>query len=175
MTQERTPDRPGSTADAVTDPETLRTNPDVPFHDETQVVDQETVEVVADLDDMAPVGVTRDDGAVLVLRIDEDCSPKIPSPEVGPDEAFGPAAENWVETQAGLPIDLEEVAGVWHVEVRTEDGDASASRYFVVYRASPATEDGADLPDGAPAEAASWYHDLPADAERPPGTDLFFD
>jgi len=53
----------------ITDVESLRDRSDVPFHDDSDDVDAETVDAVAGLDDWAVVGVTDDDGSVLLRRL----------------------------------------------------------------------------------------------------------
>jgi hypothetical protein len=156
----------------VTDPESLR-DQDVPFHEETDTVDAETVDTVAELDDMAPVGVTNAEGELLVMRVTDTCSPKIPSAAVGPEEEFAATAREWVHRNTGLDVELDGPQAVWHL--RVEDGDRTASRYFVVYAGTPAAESPAvptaDAPD--PAVEAGWYETLPEETSEVPGTDLF--
>lgn len=159
---------------SVTDPETLRDREDVPFHEDTDVVDAETVETVAGLDDMAPVGVTNGAGRALVLRVTDTCSWKIPTSAVAPGEEFATAAREWVAANTGLAVDLDGPRAVWHLQVREDGGDRTASRYFVVYGASvdgdpevPAT----GAPD--PAAEAGWFEALPEGASAVPGTDYF--
>jgi len=155
-----------------TDPESLRDH-DVAFHEETQTVDSETLDTVAELDDMAPVGVTNADGELLVMRVTDTCSPKIPSAAVEPDEAFAPTAREWVLVNTGLDVTLDGPEAVWHL--RVQDGDRTASRYFVVYAGTPERENPAvptaDAPD--PAVEAGWYETLPEGTSEVPGTDLF--
>lgn len=160
---------------SVTDPEVLRDREGVPFHEETVVADAETVETVADLDDMAPVGVTNAAGEVLAMRITDTCSWKIPTSSVDPDEAFAAAARDWVAENAGIDVELDGPEAVWHRRFEAEDGERTASRYFVVYGGTPTADDPtvptADAPD--PATEAGWFDSLPAGATEVPGTDLF--
>lgn len=161
------------TTTAITDPEALRDQ--LPFHEDTDVVDGETVETVAELDDMAPVGVTNAAGEALVMRVTDTCSWKIPTTSVGPDEEFAAAATEWVGRNTGLDVELDGPKAVWHLRVEAADGDRTAERYFVVYGGHPSAEHPEvpteDAPD--PAAEAGWFETLPAGASEVPGTDLF--
>lgn len=167
--------------ESIIDHESLRNRDDIPFHEETDLVDGETLELVENLDDMAPVGVTNDEGEVLLMRVDEDCAWKIPSPSVGPSEDYAEVARRWVTEQAHLTIVLDAVEGVWCYAARLENEDHEATRNFVVFSASPVTDGTAmddsntDTPEENTATAVGWFDELPADAEEPPGTRLFFD
>ncbi|WP_327051622.1 NUDIX domain-containing protein [Halomicrococcus gelatinilyticus] len=169
-----------ASVEPITDAETLRERDDVPVHDDEDVVDEGTLDVVDDLDDLAVVGVTNDDGAVLLRRLTEDCEWKLPVEEVARDEDYADAARRAVEEVVGLPVALHAVEAAWHFEARLADGDRTATRDFVVFSASPASDapDLDDLPvdaaEDAPA-AVGWFDELPADAEEAPGTRLFFD
>lgn len=166
-----------SPVEPLTDPESLREQPDVPFHEDTDVVDEETFETITDLDDMAPVGVTNDDGEVLVLRITETCRRKIPSAAVADGESFPTVAREWVEQHTGMTVELDGIEGVWVYEATLEGTDRTASRYFVVYSAHPvgetATEADANSEDLA--AAIEWHTELPEEAAAVPGSALFFD
>ncbi|MBV0923202.1 NUDIX domain-containing protein [Halomicroarcula limicola] len=168
-----------SVPDHLTDPEPLRG--DVPFHEESDVVDEAVLDRLDELDDMAPVGVTNDDREVLVMRVTDDCRWKIPSSAVAPGEDYAEAARQWVENNVGLDVELDGVVGVWRYEAQSAGGDRTATRNFVVFGASPANEDGggklpADGVDAADAAAeVGWFTELPDGAEAVPGTDLFFE
>ncbi|WP_224269850.1 NUDIX hydrolase [Haloprofundus salinisoli] len=159
---------------SCSDLESLREHADVPFHERTDRVDNDTFGVVADLDDMAPIGVTNGDGSVLVLRVTESCRWKIPSPSVAPGEEYADVARAWVEEQAGLAVTLDAVEGVWRYTARHEDGNRETTRNFVVFGATPGADVGIPVVDEGGAVDAGWFDELPANAERPPGTDLFF-
>ncbi|MFC6976060.1 hypothetical protein ACFQL1_17350 [Halomicroarcula sp. GCM10025709] len=109
MTTHDIDDRP---IDSITDPDTLLDSGDVSVTEDTAVVDEETVEFVADAPDMAPVGVTTG-GETLVMRVTEDCSWKLPSSNVAPEASFAESAREWVRTNTGLDISIESVAGCW--------------------------------------------------------------
>lgn len=72
--------------------------------------------------------------------------------------------------------DETDVAGVWDVTVRTEDGTQSASRAFVTSGATPSSgvyDLDAVTPAGEPAVAADWFEALPDNSQAIPGTEEF--
>lgn len=172
---------PNSAVEPVTDPESLRDRGDVPFHEDVDAVPEETFETIRKLDDLALVGVTNDDGEVLLRRLTETCSLKIPSIAVDPGEDFTATARREVQRNTGLSIELDALEAAWRLEVRPEGGeDRTATRHFVVYSASP-TADGSEeddptaIPDDHEAVEVAWYDELPDEAAELPGIDLFFD
>lgn len=170
-----TPDTPA--IESITDPETLRDHEDVPFHEDSDVVDEETFQTVAELDDMAPTGVRNADGEVLVMRVTETCRWKIPSSSVADGAAFAPAASEWIARNTGLDISFDGIEAVWHYEATLEGSDRTASRYFVVFGATPARPDASVPTDDADPETVAhevgWFDELPEGGAAAPGTDLF--
>lgn len=166
MTDKQTDTAPG--VEPITDHESLRGR--VPFHEETDVVPAETVESLAAAENMAIVGVTNDAGEVLLRRLTPTCSWKLPVALVDEGEEYAAAIrEHVTETVGG--IDLRAVEGVWHVDARTEDGAATATRAFVVFSGT-LDEETIQLPaDGV--EEAGWFDELPEEAGGLPGTELF--
>lgn len=164
--------------ESVVDYGSLRDRDDVPYHDETDVVDRETVEAVDDLPDLAAAGITNPDGELLLRRLTDSCSWKIPVETVGPGEDFAAAIAAHVEATVGFAVELDAIVGVWDIGVRTDDGEQSAARGFVTFRASPVSDDydlDAATPGGDPVEEAGWFDALPEDADVIPGTELFLD
>jgi hypothetical protein len=150
----------------------------VPVHEPVDTVPDAVVDQMAALPDLASVGITNDDGEVLLRRLTETCSWKIPTASVASDEDFVAAIDDQIPATIGLAVDIESVRGVWDVTVQTEDNSASAARTFVVFEgASPTGE--FDLagatPTGDAVEEAAWFETLPDDADEVPGTALFFD
>lgn len=163
----------------VTDPRSLRDREGVQFHEDTDVVDRETFETVRELDDLAIVGVTNADGAVLLRRLTEDCKLKPPSIAVEPGEEFTATAHRAVEANTGLALAFEALEGAWRYEARLEDDEErAATRHFVVYSASPDGEaadgDPPAIPEDREAAEVAWYEEFPEAAAEPPGTELFF-
>jgi hypothetical protein len=162
----------------VTDADALRDREDVPVHENVDTVPEEVVDQMGDLPDLASVGITNDDGEVLLRRLTETCSWKIPMASVAPDEDFAAAIRVQVLSTIGLSVELASVAGVWEITVQSADGERTAARTFVVFEGR-VTDDDYDLdaatPAGDPVEAADWFDDLPEGADDVPGTDQFVD
>lgn len=160
----------------IVDHESLRGSDDIPFHEDREVVDAEDIQKLASLDDLAGAAVTNTAGDLLLRRLTDTCSWKIPVATVGPDEDFAAAVTDHVRETIGFDLELDGIAGVWDIRLRTADGDRTASRAFVTFAASPASGQ-YDLagvtPEGEPVAEAGWFDELPAEADRIPGTDQF--
>jgi 8-oxo-dGTP pyrophosphatase MutT (NUDIX family) len=180
MTAQSSRDTSENTIGSITDPESFRNRDDVPFHEDRDVIDGETFEMLNDLGDMAPVGVTNNEGEVLLMKVNEDCTRKIPSASVAPDEDFVQSAQEWVEEQAGLTIAFDALEGVWYFEGQLENEEQTATRYFVVFSASPVADGSGDdelagdIPEKHNAADVGWFDELPDDAAEVPGTQVFF-
>lgn len=174
------PESPRTSIDQIATPDEF-TELDVPVHVDTDTVEQEIVDTVSEMDDLAPTGIRRSDGSVLLMRVEDDCAWKIPSKAVGTDEPYGVAVKEWISEIAGLEIELEGVEGIWRIELTAEETGETATRHFVVFSASPngssqqSSLSVMDVPaDKQPADIG-WFDELPDEAEEPPGTDLFFE
>jgi hypothetical protein len=162
----------------IHDSDALRDHDEIPYHETVDTVPEEVVDQMDGLPDLAAVGVTNEAGDVLLRRLTETCSWKLPAASVAPDEDFAAAIRTQILATIGLSVDLTGVAGVWEVTVESEDGDRSASRTFVVFEGR-VTDGVYDLdavtPTGDdPVEDVDWFEELPGDADELPGTDLFF-
>ncbi|SFB83600.1 hypothetical protein SAMN05444422_102300 [Halobiforma haloterrestris] len=170
---------PRSTAfEPITDYESLRDRDDVAYQEETDVVDEAVVDQVADLADLAAVGITNPDGDLLCRRLTDTCSWKIPVATVGPDEEFAAAIVDHVRETIGFDVELESIETVLDVDLRTEDGEKTASRGFVTFAGTPASGNydlEAATPSGDPVEEAGWFDELPEDADEIPGTEQFLE
>lgn len=175
MTENTTEDAPEGVS-SVVDHESLRNHDEIPFHEDRAVVEKDLVETFAEMDDLAAVGVTNPAGELLCRRMTETCSWKIPVETVDAEDDFAEAILSHVEETLGFSLELDDVAGVWDSQLETEDGTKSASRAFVTFSASPAS-DSYDLvaatPTGESVEEAGWFEELPEEASKIPGTDLF--
>ena len=171
-------DAPTTAVEPIIDHESLRDRDDVPFHEQRDVVDEETVGAVASLPDLAGAGITNADGEVLFRRLTDTCSWKIPVETVAPGDDFAAAIAEHVRETIGFAVELDGIEGVWDVRLRTADADRTASRSFVIFSASPAT--GSDdleaaTPEGDPVADAGWFDDRPEGADEIPGTGRFID
>ncbi|WP_323173771.1 hypothetical protein [Natrialba sp. PRR66] len=169
---------PPTAAGPVIDYESLRNHDDVPFHERTNVVDEELVEQVTALADLAGAGITNPDGDLLFRRLTDTCAWKIPVATVAPEEDFAAAITTHIRETIGFTVTLDAIEGVWDIRLRTEDGTKTASRGFVIFSASPVSGSydlEAATPEGDPVEDAGWFDDLPAEADEIPGTERFLD
>lgn len=175
MTQSNTAEESPGVAPIV-DHESLQNNTDIPFHEDHDVVEESVVEQVAELGDLAAVGVTNRDGDLLLRRATETCSWKIPVETVDPADDYAAAIRTRVENCIGFSLELDSVVGVWDIRVETDDGTQTASRAFVTFSAVPGEYDlETATPTGDPVEEAGWFSELPAEASKIPGTDLFLE
>lgn len=167
---------PVRTLEPLTDTDRLRGRDGVPFHREEDTVPEAVVDDVADLPDLGSVGVTNDRGELLLRRLTDTCSWKLPTASVGPDEDFVAVAREHVPETLGIRVDLT-LVGVWEIHLTAAAGDRTATRAFVVFEGLPV--DGEyDIDTGAatePVEEAGWFAELPEDADELPGTDRFLD
>lgn len=177
MTRHNSPTDPTPTdVEPIFDPESLRDDPDVPFHEERDVIEPKMMEEFAALPDLAGVGIENRDGDVLLRRATDTCSWKIPVVPVDPDEDFAGRIIEHVRETIGFDVELDAVEGVWTVDLRTEDETRTASRTFVIFSASAASYDlDAATPTGDAVEEAGWFDALPEGADEIPGTGLFVD
>ncbi|MFC4247307.1 hypothetical protein ACFOZ7_09900 [Natribaculum luteum] len=169
---------PSTITEPIVDYESLRTRDDVAFHEQTDVVDEEIVDEVAALADLAGVGITNHDGDLLFRRLTDTCSWKIPVAPVDPEADFATAIAEHVRETIGFAVELDGIEGVWDVRVQTADGEKTASRGFVTFSASTVSGSydlTAATPQGDPVEDAAWFDELPAGADEIPGTELFVD
>ncbi len=179
MTDTHTEQRsPPTDLEPIVDHGALRDNADIPFHDNTDVVDADIVAQVAELGDLAGVGITNPDGELLFRRATDSCSWKIPVTTVAPEDDFAGEIRSHVRETIGFTLRLDDIVGVWDISLETEDGEQTASRAFVIFSATP--ESGTyDLTDataeGDAVEEAGWFSTPPEDADLIPGTEQFLD
>ncbi len=179
MTESHTEEQsPLADIEPIVDHETLRDIEDIPFHDNTDTVDADIVAQVAELGDLAAVGITNPDGELLFRRATDTCSWKIPVTTVAPDDDFAGELRAHVRETIGFSLRLDDIVGVWDITVETEDGTQTASRAFVIFSATP--ESGHyDLADATPeaesVEDAGWFSSPPEGADLIPGTEQFLE
>jgi len=164
--------------ESLVDYERLRESDAVPYHEQRDVVDPAVVADLADLPDMAGVGITNDDGDLLFRRLTDTCSWKIPVANVGPDEDFAGAIREHVRETIGFEIELDGVVNVLDITVETDESERTASRAFVVFAGTPVGGNydlAAATPEGDAVEDADWFADTPSEADEIPGTEQFLD
>lgn len=162
----------------IVDHRSLRNHDDIPFHEDTDIVDADTVEQMSELGDLAAAGITNPAGAVLFRQATETCSWKLPVASVAPGDDYAAELREHVRETIGFRLSLDDIVGVWEFTARTEDGEQTASRAFVTFDTSPASGsyDLADAtPKGEPVAAAEWFSSPPEEAALIPGTNRLLD
>lgn len=173
--------------DSLSDPETLRDREGVEFVEETQASDDPgAFEAVRERfetsDGVAVVGVTRDDGALLLVDREDGWLP--PGSHVEPGADWVATGRRAVEEQAGVPVSIEDVERALRIDYRLEtDGerpDDEVTAHVVFLRASPAVDEADALDPGVAdddAPAVEWFHAVPDDVDPGHGDDvrLFLD
>lgn len=186
------PSAADSTLDSLADPESLRDREEVRFTDETAVHDDRD-HCNTDIDGRAVVGVTNDDGEVLLAVHREETVAMLPHGRVEAGDDWLTTARRKVEITTDLPFEIDGVEAVREIDhvVEGED-DPHATTYGVVFRASLAgdsadADDTADADDPAddPANVADpstddndhwdadWFDAVPENT--PPGSGLVAD
>ncbi|WP_232687214.1 hypothetical protein [Halobacterium zhouii] len=134
------PERPtydGFEKMSLLDPEQLREQTDVLFHEETRVVNdrgafnghESWVGTVA-------VGVVNGDGDVLLVNAPEGWS--LPRSPVRPGDDWGAVARRWVAQKTGLAVSLERPERVTRTSYRLAGAEyRQTTGYDVVLRAEP--------------------------------------
>lgn len=149
------------TADAtLSNPTTLLDRADVPVRERRETVDDDAFEDHESWDGMAVVGVTDDDGRLLVLRREDGNHAILPHRPVEPGDDYDAVARQATEEAANLPVTVEGVEHVRRVDFRHADDEArTARRHDVLFRATPAS-------DAAPTSdrgcwTATWSREIP--------------
>jgi hypothetical protein len=158
MTAEITDD---PTADAtLSDPTTLLDREDVDVRDRHETADDEQFADHESWAGMAVVGITDDDGRLLLLRHEDDDHAILPHRPVEPGDDYAAVAREAAAEAADLQVTLDSVERVRRVEFSHADDDARTTRRFdVLFRASL---DG----DGTPTSerdcwTATWAREVP--------------
>lgn len=171
MQDEVTPDT--DDASTLSDPESLRDREDVEFREETRVHDDEDHCAVG-IEGRAVVGVTDDDGEVLVIVHEEMDHAMLPNGKVESGDDWAAVGRDRVEHLTDLPVDLDGPVRVRKAEHVVEgDEEPHTTSYQVVFAASPAA-DADRVSDGCDWHAG-WFDELPevvADVERPSVDDI---
>lgn len=176
MTNEIT--RDGSTdvqTESFSDPESLREREDVPFVEETSVHDEDHCSV--GIDGRTVVGVTTDDGAVLLAVHEESSIAMLPHGPVESGDDWATVGRRAVEEMTGVAVELDgpELVRDFDHFVESEARCASDNRaakprderhttsYNVVFRASPVGDEISTDPGVAGNDDwdAGWFDEFP--------------
>lgn len=175
-------DRTRPSLESLTDPGSLREHPAVSFHRETAVHDDRD-HCSSDVDGRAVVGVTNEDGELLLLVNRELGVAVLPHGTVAADSTasgdWATVARRDAEGQTGISIELDGIDAVRAVDHVVDGEDPHARTHRVVFRASPV--DGEiqackrDAAAGSDDWTAGWYDECPEGVAAPdggPGDDL---
>jgi hypothetical protein len=120
------------------DPKRLRDRDDVPFHEESHVVDRGDFDATREnVDSHLVVGVPNDSGEVLLVN-DGSHGWTLAAFPLESDEDAVVTARQGVENLIGVPISLNSPERVRRIEFRSDsDEPRQFSMYNVILRASP--------------------------------------
>lgn len=156
--------------DSLRDPAALHSRANVAYREEDTENEPDAFEYFEGIDGLAVVGVTNDDGAVLLM--DSPHGWRLPYGPVGAEADWVAASERIGEELTGAATTITGVERVNHVaRTHAEDGRTTTS-FDVVLRAAPVagTPVSAD-PGFGPWEDLNvqWFDDVPEDAYREHG------
>ena len=160
--------------DAITDPASLRGRDDVEFLAPEPTESADHFDAYADAAGRAIVGVTDDDGRLLVMEHPELPVPGLNTTVVESGADFVATAREGVALGTGLDVAVEDVLRVRHQRPRHPD-DRETEAYEVVFAATP-TGDGEIDPDAGHDWTATWRDpaavDLPDEEDNEVLSDL---
>lgn len=164
---ESTANAPLADLESGSGPDSLRHRDDVPFVEATNVHD-DADHCSVGIEGRAVVGVTNDDGEVLLMVNEEIPVAILPNETVEPGDDWTAAARRAVEGVTDLSVDLdglELVRDVDHFVEEAHDDEPHATSSNVVFRASPA--DGAETENFGDTDdcdwSAGWFDEFPED------------
>lgn len=157
-----------SPIESLTDPASLVDRADVELREETNVHDDED-HCETDVEGRTVVGVTDEDGALLLHVNRGRSAAKLPNGKVQADEDWAAVGRRAVEALTGVSVQMEAPRRVRRVEHVVDGADEPhATVYHVVFEASPETArpDGPEpqVPDEQADEwEAEWFDAFPTE------------
>lgn len=139
---------------SLSDPEALVEDDAVSFREQTAVVDDDRFETIRERAEtkagVAVVGITNDDGELLLVKTDWSDGWVLPGYSIEPGDDWVETAESAAERQTGLEIEIERVARVNRRFYKKEASDEQfSSGYAVVFMGTP-TDDTQSLDSVTP-------------------------
>ncbi|RKD93599.1 NUDIX hydrolase [Halopiger aswanensis] len=164
--------------ESLSDPERLRDRDDVRALEETRVVPQSEFEsVVGTVDSHVAVGITDDDGAVL-LENDGTHGWTLPAFVVDADEDWAETARRGIDRLTDGPVELAAPELVRRVEFRPGGQDRGGAEpelrlrmYNVVVRAAAADQDPVTI-DRSPERGLEWFGKIPDEQDGAVADDI---
>lgn len=161
--------------DSFADPETLRGRAGVPFHEDTRLVSREEFESVAEsTDSHAVVGITNDEGEVLLMNDGSHGWTLIAFP-VEPTEDWTAVASQEAARLLGVTVVVEQVELVRRIDFGTTDDDGQRTTMFnVVFRASVDGNLDVEEPDDTNDDEPSlgWFGEIPDEQDGETANDI---
>jgi len=144
---------------------------------ETRVLDDETFATFEQLAGMAAVGVTRDDGAVLLWEGPRGWT--LPFTPVAEGESWGEAGRTVIEELTGVTFELKDVETMREVENERESDGETVTTREVVFAARRISEETAETLAAFEADAdhpdVEWFDSVPEDADAVGDIQRFLD
>lgn len=147
---------------SFSDPDCLRDRGDIPVQQETQRLSTDEFEsVVEHVESHAAIGVTSDEGAVLLMS-DGSHGWTLPAFSVEQGQNWPERTQQEAEALFKTPITLEEIEQVRCVEFRAESNATKRSlMYNVIFRASMETTVDVDSTTDTDAPSLGWFDTVP--------------
>ena len=154
--------------DPLTDPESLVDRDDVDFREEASVEHQHHFELYEPIEGIIVVGVTDDEGRVLLMVHSEDPGVVLPYAPVESGEDWVAVARRKIEEAAGVDVDIDGVERVRRKYFSPEgDDERQTMGYDVVVCARPSTGEtfGESTSVGEEGDwSLKWVDEIPEDA-----------
>ena len=155
--------------EGLADLDRFRDREDVEYTEESAVIDENEFETVREeYDSHVVVGVTNDDGAVLLTN-DGTHGWTLPAFVVEPEEDAAETGRRGIEEVIGVGVEIDRPERVRRIEYQVAgDEDRRTTLYNVIYRAvqvegSPVADE-PQLANGV-VEAVDWFDTVPEEQE----------
>lgn len=171
----------GTDIERLSDPETLVDRGDVPVTEVERTLGGERFEGMREhysrIDGVVQVGITTDDGQLLLQGSETAGQWAPPGGPVGPGQDWVEAARQTMETQTGVELTVDSVELCERLTFRCEDDPTEQfSAYGVSFAASPVAADAGFLDDPAIVDhphlppdhdqTFAWFDGVPDDANE---------
>ena len=154
--------------ESLTDPESLIDRDGVDFREEASVEHQHHFELYEPIEGMVVVGVTDDEGQVLLMVHSEEPGVVLPYAPVESGEDWVAVARRKIEEAGGFDVEIDGVERVRRKYFSPEgDDERRTMGYDVVVRASPSTDETFGESTNVDEEgdwSLEWFDEIPEDA-----------
>ena len=154
--------------ESLTDPESLVDRDNVDFREEASVEHQHHFELYEPIEGMVIVGVTDDDGRVLLMVHREEPGAVLPYAPVESGEDWVGVARRKIEEAAGFDVEIDGVELVRRKYFSPEgDDECQTMGYDVIVRATPSTDETFEESTSVGEEgdwSLKWFDEISEDA-----------